>query len=122
MIRRDLFVYICGPISAAHGRLVEEHVTAGLRAHLDLARAGIPSYCPQLGAAFVSAHAVDYEQWIQLDFAILDRCTHVMLLDGWQQSAGARREVDYVQGLPDDGRVRPVIVESIEAILATPRN
>ena len=29
------------------------------------------------------------------DFSVIDRCTHMLLLDRWETSAGAKREKDY---------------------------
>ena len=95
-MRKDLFVYISGPMTAKHGYTVEENVTAGLKVHLELLQKGIPNFCPHLGGAFPTAwSAVDWETWLQYDLAVIDRCTHVLMMPRWEQSAGAVREREY---------------------------
>ena len=97
-MRRDLFVYLSGPITAKHGYLVEENVAAAVKVFCECIRRGIPAFCPQLTGAFPSAHSdVHYEAWLAYDFAVIDRCTHVLTLPRWETSAGAVREVDYAR-------------------------
>lgn len=47
---------------------------------------------------------IEKEQWMQFDLSILAGCTTlaVLKLDGWEQSKGVRREIDFAQqrGLP----------------------
>ena len=43
-VRRDLFVYLSGPITAAHGYRVEDNVAAGLRVFFDCVARGIPAF------------------------------------------------------------------------------
>lgn len=96
-------VYLSGPITAKEGVSVEENVAAGLRVFLECIRLGIPAFCPQLTGAFPSAHAdVPYDAWMRYDFAIIDRCTHVVMLPRWETSVGAQREMAYAldKGIP----------------------
>jgi hypothetical protein len=93
---QNAFVYISGPITAKNGRTVEQNVFEALHVYLRLLKAGIPAFCPHLSAAFPSGWTdVDYETWMAYDFAVIDRCTHVLMLPTWEGSAGARRELDY---------------------------
>lgn len=95
-MRRDLFVYISGPMTAKHGFSVEENVAAGLRVFLECLKRGIPAFCPHLSGAFPSAWAdVPWDQWLEYDLAVIDRCTHVVMLPRWETSAGAVKERDY---------------------------
>lgn len=95
-MRSDCLVYISGPISPKNGRSVEANVAAALAVYLELTRLGIPSICVHLGAMFPSCHAaLSYEQWMALDFALIDHATHVLMIDGWRKSSGAVREHDY---------------------------
>lgn len=97
-MRKDLFVYLSGPMTAKHGVSMEENVAAGLRVHLDLLNRGIPNFCPQLSGAFPSAWSdVDYERWIAFDLAVIDRCTHVLMLPRWESSNGALIEKEYAE-------------------------
>lgn len=96
---RNCFVYLSGPITAKHGYSVEENVVSALRIYLACLRANIPAFCPHLSGAFPSAFDVDYETWLAYDFAVIARCSHVLMLPRWEQSAGAVRERDYAEGL-----------------------
>lgn len=95
-MRRDVFVYISGPMTAKHGFSVEENVAAGLRVFLDAIRRGIPAFSPHLCGAFPSAWTdVPWDTWLAYDLAVIDRCTHVLLLPRWETSAGAVKEREY---------------------------
>lgn len=95
-MRKDLFVYISGPMTAKHGVSVEENTVAGLRVFLDCLKRGIPAFSPHLCGAFPSAWSdVSWEQWLAYDLAVIDRCTHVLMMDRWHLSAGAIKERDY---------------------------
>jgi len=110
-MRRDLFVYISGPMAAKHGFTVEENVAAGLRVFLQCLQRGIPAFSPQLCGAFPSAWSeVSWDVWLEYDFAMIDRCTHVLLMPRWEQSAGAVKEREYAAAIG-----KP-IVTSIEEI------
>ncbi len=92
-VRRDLFVYLSGPLTAAHGYRGEDNVAAGLRVFFDCVARGIPAYSPHLSGAVPST--ISWAQWVAYDCAVIDRCTHVLLLPRWETSTGARVERDY---------------------------
>jgi hypothetical protein len=97
-MRKDLFVYISGPMTAKHGFTIEENVAAGVRLYLECLARGIPAFCPHLSGAFPSAwSAIDWEKWLDYDLAVIDRCTHVLLMPRWAESAGAQKEAAYAQ-------------------------
>lgn len=91
-MRNDVFVYISGPITAKGGYLIEENVAVGLKVFLDLINLGVPAYCPQLTAAFPSAFNIPWQVWIELDYAVIGRCTHMLMLPRWRDSRGALEE------------------------------
>jgi hypothetical protein len=111
--RRPL-VYLSGPITASVHGSVEEHVAAGLRVYLALVKRGVPTVCPQLSGAFPSAWQVSWEEWLAHDFAVIERCTHVVLLPGWETSRGARAEKGYAEEI--GVRVLEWWDEAIEAL------
>lgn len=97
-MRRDLFVYLSGPMTAKHGFTVEENVAAGVKVFLELLKRGVPAFCPHLSWAFPSAWAdVSWDRWLDYDLAVIDRCSHVLMLPRWEGSTGAVKERAYAQ-------------------------
>ncbi len=92
---KDCLVYLSGPITATNGYTVTQNVASALVVFLDCIRRGIPAFAPQFTAAFPNAFDVPYETWMAYDFAVIDRCTHMLMLPRWETSAGAKREKDY---------------------------
>ena len=112
-MRSDVLVYISGPLSAAHGRSVEQNVADALAVYLDLLKRNIPAFCPHLVAAFSSAHtAMAYDDWLDYDVVMLRRCTHVLMMERWRMSTGAKVEQAEAMatGLP--------VAESMASLLA----
>jgi uncharacterized protein DUF4406 len=110
-MRKDAFVYISGPITANGRYSVEQNVADSLPTYFKLLRLGIPAFCPHLSGAFPTAFSIDYETWIAYDFAVIDRCTHMLMLPRWKASNGAKREREYAIG-----RGTPV-AESIDQLV-----
>lgn len=111
-MRSDVLVYISGPMTAKGGRTMEQNTADGVAVYLDLLARGIPAFSPHCSGAFPSAwSALTHAQWIAYDFAVMDRCTHVLMMDRWETSTGAKLEYDYAQrkGIP--------IAESVDALL-----
>lgn len=100
---KDVLVYISGPMTAKAGRTIEQNIAEGVAVYLDLLMRGIPAFSPHLSGAFPSAWtSLSHQEWIEYDFAIIDRCTHMLMMDRWGMSAGARLEYDYAtaKGIP----------------------
>lgn len=111
---KGVLVYISGPISPKNGRLIEDNVVAGLEMLLDLTKRGIPAFSPQIQAIYPSAHMVPYATWMEYDFAVIDFCTHMLMLYGWQKSTGACQEKEYAD---DKGIPVAYNIEELEIIL-----
>jgi len=103
-MRRGILVYISGPITPIYNKelgslSIEMNVAIGLDAHLELLRLGIPSFCPQMGAILPSCHQLSWQTWIDYDLAILDFCTHILMLPRWTESRGATVERQHMIGV-----------------------
>ena len=96
-VRRDLFVYLSGPIAADDAHSVADNVAAGLRVFFACVSRGIPAYSPHASVAYQEAQDISWEHWLAIDGAIIDRCTHVLLLPRWETSPGARAERAYAE-------------------------
>ena len=99
MIRPIL--YISGPYSAGNGRSVEDNIAVA-RAHaVAAARRGWMPLTPHLNTAHfeVDCPEISNDDWIEGDLAILRLLPRanaaVLMLPGWEMSAGARLERDW---------------------------
>jgi len=97
MMVDGVFVYISGPISP-NVKIVEENVAEAVVTFLELTRLRIASFCPHLTALLPSAHKMDYKLWMEYDIAVIDRCTHMLMLPRWRESKGAVEERIYAAG------------------------
>ena len=50
---------------------------------------------PAVTYAMQKFDAFSYEDWLHIDFAMLDACDAVALLPNWKDSMGAKREIAY---------------------------
>lgn len=98
-MRKDILVYLSGPISPLPDYSVEINVAVALDSFLKLTQMGIPSFCPHLTAIFPSAHNIPYEMWMEYDYAVINRCSHMLLLPRWESSRGAIMEKQYADSL-----------------------
>ncbi len=91
----DKVIYIAGPFSdpdKMHG--IEANILAASRAALDAWRAGWAVICPHKNSAgFQHAADLPYEVWTRGDLAILSKCDAILLMQQWDTSPGARKEL-----------------------------
>ena len=81
-------VYISGPITG-HPEYLQEFQKAQKR----LERLGYTAINP---AAFNDVlPELSYEEYMKMDFALLELCEAIYMLDGWQKSCGSNREYGY---------------------------
>ncbi len=73
-----------------------QNVNAAVAVYFDLLQRKIPSFCPHLSALIDPGEQwISYDDWLQYDFRIIDRCTHILMLDRWETSVGAKQEHEY---------------------------
>lgn len=95
-MKKSVLVYISGPMTANDGRTIEQNTADGVAVYLDLLQRGIPAFSPHLSGAFPSAwSALTHQQWIDYDLAVIDRCTHMLMMSRWKKSKGACLEFEY---------------------------
>jgi hypothetical protein len=113
-MKSNVLVYISGPMTANDGRTVEQNTADGVAVYLELLKAGIPAFSPHLSGAFPSAwSALSHRDWIDYDFAVIDRCTHMLMMSRWETSKGALMEHQYA----DECRNIPIFY-SLDALKA----
>lgn len=88
------YVYISGPYTNGDQAA---NVRAAIEAANALLDAGYIPYCPHLSHFHHMLFPHDYETWMQLDLAWLEKCDALVRLDGY--SPGADREVEHALAL-----------------------
>lgn len=84
-------LYIAGPFRAANAWLVEQNVRRAEEAALRAAELGWVPLCPHSMTRFFDGTLTD-EYWLAATLELLRRCDAILMLPGWQGSAGARAE------------------------------
>jgi hypothetical protein len=94
-------VYIAGPYRAATAWRVLANVRAAQEAALRVWKIGAVALCPHSNTGLFDGECPD-EVWLDGDLELLRRCDAVLLMERWEDSAGARAERDLALriGLP----------------------
>lgn len=83
-------IYISGPMTS----LSEVEVSRTfMRGSLEVAMMGYYPVNPHK----ISGYPFEYEEYMQVDLAILKVCEGIYMLRGWEHSSGARRELELAQ-------------------------
>lgn len=100
MEKKKPLVYVAGPYSAKTeaGRL--DNTLEARRVGDELERVLVHALVPHLSHFFNGYFFRPYEAWMELDFAMLERCDALLRIAG--PSPGADREVDHAisKGIP----------------------
>lgn len=101
-MRMDVFVYLSGPITPKNGYMMQQNIEATLPTFYQCLEEGFPAFLPHLCGLAVGCEGVDYRTWMNYDFAVIRRCTHVLMLDRWETSSGALEEKKFAEeiGIP----------------------
>lgn len=83
-------VYIASPYTKGNQA---ENVRAQIDAYAELLKAGYLPFAPLMAHFIELVHPQEYETWIAVDLAWIDRCDVVLRLPG--ESPGADREMEY---------------------------
>jgi hypothetical protein len=97
-LRADVLVYLSGPIAPKNGRSMMMHATRASFVFYELLRRGVPAFLPH-AFCFISHldAAVGYEEWMAYDLAVINSCSHMLMLPNWEESAGALREKEHAE-------------------------
>lgn len=89
-------IYISGPYGDRGGYLsIDRNIAKAREAAAWLASNGVGYLCPHLNSAHFEAIVpeVPVEFWYEMDLALMTVCDGLLLLDGWDKSAGTQREL-----------------------------
>jgi len=95
-------VYIAGPYSAPDPIQMFHNIKAGIRVFVSLLLRGSAPFCPFLDFQALICELgkqIDIDRLYNYSLAMLTRADAVYLLDGWENSVGATREVELAKQL-----------------------
>ena len=88
-------IYIAGPYSDREGYKVTENIWHACRVAVRLWELGWYVFTPHLNTAHFEIYSsLPKEVYLEGDLKFLEMCDCVMMLKGWEQSAGAKRELE----------------------------
>jgi len=91
-----MIAYIAGPYSSKYGKLGEiVNIIKAWRVAQKLWRQGLIVICPHANSALMTG--LSLHEWYVRDLKILGRCNIIVMLPGWERSAGARLEKDFAE-------------------------
>jgi len=101
------FVYIAGPYTGnTHDYRsyfeIERHIQIAVEASAELAELGVGFFCPHNHSAHFEliTPKVKPSFWYALDMHFLAACDAMLLLPGWQNSKGVKKELAVAGGKP----------------------
>lgn len=90
-------VYIAGPYGDKSGYLaIDRNIAKAREAAAWCAENGLGFFCPHLNSAHFEAVTLGVPNtfWREMDLRFLKVCDWMLMLNGWEQSEGARLERD----------------------------
>ena len=103
------YVYLASPYSHPEERVRNERFVAACKKAAQYINKGIAVFSPIAQSHPVADHMaehkrMDYELWMKVDLPLVRMASelHVLCIDGWRQSRGVTREIEYATllGIP----------------------
>ena len=91
-------VYISGAYRSDTKNGVYENIQKARKVALKYWKLGYAVICPHMNTAFMDGACSD-DTWLNGDLELLRRSDIVVMMPGWQDSAGAKEEHSLVMGL-----------------------
>lgn len=85
-------VYVSGPITGT-----DDYMERFAKAEKELTKQGYSVVNPSKLNNILPI-GLTYEDYMKIDFALMDLCDAIYMLSGWEKSCGANREYGYAMG------------------------
>lgn len=86
-------IYIAGKFRGPNGWETEKNARRAEEAAFEVARLGAAPLCPHTNSRFFHGTITD-RFWLEATLALMRKCDAVFMIKGWQDSAGARAELE----------------------------
>lgn len=106
---KGVFIYLASPYSHADPAVRQQRFEAACKKAAEYLNEGQAVFAPiphshPIADHMEDAKRMDFDIWMQADLPILRYATelHVLCLDGWRESRGVTREIEYADllGIP----------------------
>lgn len=87
-------VYVAGPFRGPNHWAIWQNVMHAAELALEVWKLGAVAICPHMNTFPYQGAAPD-EVWLEGDLEILSRCDALITTDNWENSIGAKAEVDF---------------------------
>lgn len=88
-----MIVYIAGPYRAKTTYLIEQNINKAKALALEVWKKGHIAVCPHANTAHFDGELPDFV-WLNGAIEIMKRCDAVVLVEGWENSAGTIKEIE----------------------------
>jgi hypothetical protein len=90
LVKTRRVLYVAGPYRGD----VQANIQAARYAAMELWRQGWAVVCPHANSGYMDVDGgIDDDTFLRGDLAILERCDEMVVLPGWQDSAGTKTEI-----------------------------
>ena len=104
---RKPMLYIAGKYRAPTKEGIEENIEKARAVSVRMAVLGYLWHCPHMHTAHYDDDLPEWslDEWLDLDYRYLDIADGILMMDGWEESEGAKKEHERSKkmGLPISG-------------------
>lgn len=95
MTERKPLLYISGKYSDG---IIIKNIAAAEKVAVELMRKGFDVICPHKNTSgYEQYEDIPYEQFIEMDLNILERCDGIYMMSRWRESNGAKLELKHAK-------------------------
>ena len=92
-----MIVYISGPYTIGN---IDENIQKARKVAIEVWESGNVALCPHLNTAHFELDCkCSYDDYLDGDLALLGRCDSILMMEGWEDSNGAKAEKKWAKGL-----------------------
>jgi len=95
-MKKMKMIYIAGPYRAGNAWMVEKNIRAAEEISFQVYSHGAVAICPHTISRYMSG-TLSEGFWIEATLNMLSRCDAMVVVKGWEMSAGTLGEIEYAK-------------------------